>query len=152
MTFSLRCDKRWSYLAAGVALLLLPAGCGGDQPRVYQAGGKVTLPDGTPLAGARVEFQPTDNLHLISASGEVQPDGTFELTTFSAGDGAVAGEYRVAVMPPRPAGDPDEWVGRPPSPIDRRYSSFENSGLRFEVSTLAAENQFQIVVQPPAGS
>ncbi|MEA1951951.1 MAG: hypothetical protein U9N87_11235, partial [Planctomycetota bacterium] len=79
------------------------AGCGGPLP-TYKAGGKVTLPDGTPMNAGQVEFRPVDSEHLVSARGAIQTDGTFELSTFEAGDGAIEGEHQVLVRPMLSAG------------------------------------------------
>lgn len=35
-----------------------------------------------------------------SAMGKVQPDGTFTLSTYAEGDGAITGRHRVRVMEP----------------------------------------------------
>jgi len=69
--------------------------------------GIVTL-DGKPLGGAMVTFFPlADNGR--SASGVSGSDGVFRLTTFTAGDGTLPGEYRVTVVkepPPEVGGGP----------------------------------------------
>src|SRR5437773_2477938 len=55
------------------------AGCGPAETRhaVYKAGGKVTLADGSPLAGGRIEFQPVEpaGAHKMpSAKGQLSSD------------------------------------------------------------------------------
>jgi hypothetical protein len=50
---------------------------------------------GKPLTQGEITFEPTDIGR--EAHGGIQPNGTFELTTFNKGDGAVAGTHRVAV-------------------------------------------------------
>src|SRR5438552_18045351 len=83
-------------LAAGVI------GCGDpDAPqavKVYEVKGSVLLPDGKPLSGGTVEFEPVGE-SVYQASGEIGPDGTFTLRTQNSGDGAVPGEYRVKIVP-----------------------------------------------------
>ena len=93
--------------------------------------GRVKFKDGSDvavLAGYGVTFEPTDN--RASAVGEVQPDGTFALSTFGANDGAVPGKYRVVVTPPT-SPDPD----KPPqkSKIPAKYFDFSTSGLTVEI-------------------
>jgi hypothetical protein len=73
----------------------LAIGCsqtGPDRPKTYPVSGKVTL-NGEPVEGATVAFQAAK----YSASGTTDASGTYKLTTFAAGDGAVPGEYKVAV-------------------------------------------------------
>jgi hypothetical protein len=56
--------------------------------------GKITY-KGRPLTQGEIVFEP--NSAGREAYGNIQPDGTFELTTFKAGDGAAPGTHRVAV-------------------------------------------------------
>jgi hypothetical protein len=56
--------------------------------------GKVTY-NGKPLTRGSITFEPVDIGR--EANGEIQPDGTFQMSTFKANDGAVPGVHRVAV-------------------------------------------------------
>jgi hypothetical protein len=92
----MRTPARLTVLAV---LVLLPvAGCGssaGPGPSsVVPARGKVTY-KGQPLTQGDISFEPTDIGR--PANGSIQADGTFVLTTFKQGDGAVAGTHRVSV-------------------------------------------------------
>jgi len=89
---------------APFAVLLLCAGCGGKG--TYPVEGKVVYPDGAAaidLAGHTVNFESAEL--NVSATGEVQPDGTFKLGTFENEDGAPPGKYRVTIFRPLPIGD-----------------------------------------------
>ncbi|MDX1945494.1 MAG: hypothetical protein SFU86_08795 [Pirellulaceae bacterium] len=136
-------------LACGL-LALLATGCGPRNPPTYPVTGKVTLEDGTPLAGAQVEFEgKTPAGETINASGETGPDGVYMLTTFEKGDGAVAGEHRVIVAPPANV-TPSNFSGPPPRDIiDRKFRSYESSGLSFTVQPPPAKNEYDITVQAP---
>jgi hypothetical protein len=83
------------------AVLLAALGCGGkDRPVPVE--GVVTL-DGKPIAGAAVVFTPEGRGR--TASAETREDGSFRLTTFKDGDGAIPGNYKVLVTweePPDP--------------------------------------------------
>src|SRR5262249_58322349 len=57
--------------------------------------GIVTV-NGQPLAGATVTFHPAEEGRR-PASGRTDDDGTFELTTFHPGDGALPGTYKITV-------------------------------------------------------
>jgi hypothetical protein len=83
-----------------LALVLLGActGCGtggaGTLPGLIPVKGKVTF-KGEPLTTGTVRFEPDD--YGRPASGKLQSDGTFVLSTFKEGDGVVAGHHRVSV-------------------------------------------------------
>lgn len=79
--------------------LLASGGCGGGDsgPPVGQTvaiKGKITYM-GQPLSQGTIQFEPEDSGR--EANGNIQPDGTFSLTTFREGDGAIPGTHRVAV-------------------------------------------------------
>lgn len=50
---------------------------------------------GAPLADATVAFAPSDG--QPTAIGKTGSDGTFQLTTYTFGDGAAAGHFKVVV-------------------------------------------------------
>ena len=83
----------------GVACVL-SMGCN-NRPEMAPVQGTVTL-DGKPLPGGRVMFAPVasgeDKLVGASALGHIQKDGTFVLTTYEDGDGAVVGTHYPVVM------------------------------------------------------
>jgi hypothetical protein len=118
-----------------VVLLLALAGCGSGNPPTYPVTGKVTLPDGSPLAGASVEFETKGpDGKIVNARGETDAAGIYKLTTFTSGDGALAGEHRVIVAPPADTTPRNmESGGPPPLVMDRKYMSYGTSGLSFTV-------------------
>ena len=133
-------------LALPLAAMLLLAGCDSGRP-VYPVHGRVVFEDGTPMVDGTVEFESIeDERTRVNASGEIQPDGSFTLTTREPGDGAVEGKHRAIVVPPLPV---DTATGRAArSPIHPKYRSYETSGLVFEVSP--GENHLTIEVEKPA--
>ena len=85
-------------LALAVVLL---TGCQSDRTKPYPVRGTVMLENGQPtadLAGGLVTF--TSSEMKTSSIGEIDPDGTFALSTRKKGDGAIPGTYEVAVSPP----------------------------------------------------
>jgi hypothetical protein len=86
-----------------VSAVLLPvcagvlAGCSSEpeRPPSYPVSGTVTW-KGQPLEGARVVFVPAAE-GVESAVGVTGADGKYVATTYAAGDGVQAGEYRVKV-------------------------------------------------------
>jgi hypothetical protein len=83
-------------LSCAAGLLLL--GCGDAGPKVYPVTGTVKYEDGSVPVGEIVEvhFQPSGSKPATNpATGAIQPDGSFRLSTFGPEDGALPGEYKV---------------------------------------------------------
>ena len=70
----------------------------------------------------------------------------------SAGAGAFPGEYRVLIMPPPEKNRAAVPTPRDSSLLDRRYASYETSGLRCVVTRERRRNDFTIEVDRPARS
>jgi hypothetical protein len=88
----------------------------------------------------------------LTATGFFGADGNFELTKFKGGNGAVAGDYKVAVMcnVPDDRGQMSEReFDRVRNAIDRRFKSPRTSPLRFTVSAETAPHEFRVEVHPP---
>ncbi len=131
-------------LAAAAAVV---AGCGGhgDRTPTYPVTGKVAFADGSTIEGAQVTFQPVKEGR--SASGIVEADGTFTLTTHERGDGAEAGLHRVTIQAPFPT-DIDFDEVEYTSPLDPRFEIVQTSGLEFPV-TEDGPNAPSFLVEPP---
>ena len=128
-------------LLAAISLL---GGCQSNELEVARVRGVVTL-DGIPLEGGTVLFTPQRGR---SANGTIGADGSFTLTTYGNGDGAIVGVHQVAVF----AGAPRR-VDRPidadvPEQNERllvpqRYRDPHRSGLTFEVKS-GELNEFEL--------
>lgn len=71
-------------------------GCG-SRYTTAEISGKVEY-DGRPMVGGgQIMFVPLGQDDGKASVGEIRPDGTFSLTTYRKGDGAVLGEHRVEV-------------------------------------------------------
>jgi hypothetical protein len=88
-------------------LVVVPAvGCGQRPPEqnVAPVRGKI-LYNGQPVTSGVIRFRPVEvpgakqGVLGRPASGEVKNDGTFVLTTYSQGDGAVVGKHEVSYVP-----------------------------------------------------
>jgi hypothetical protein len=115
-------------------LLVCLAGCRRG-PKIVPVSGKV-LYKGNSLTSGVVMFQP-DSGPL--ARGTIEPDGSFRLTTKTAGDGCTVGRCQIRVACTEPQSE-DAWARaaevEPPtakSLIPRRYAHFGSSGLVEEV-------------------
>lgn len=137
---------RWNTFIL-LFLCLILAGCGGgptDTPPLARVKGKVTL-DGKPLTSGSVQFTPNKDRGTTGrmALGAIQPDGSFELMTIKAGDGAQIGHHLVAIECYGPTTfDPNNPSNpEPKSLIPKRYIDSKKSGLTAEVKA-NEENAF----------
>jgi hypothetical protein len=89
-----------ALILSSAALLLVPflgAGCGSSAAQgaaTLPVKGKVVL-KGKPLTKGTIRFEPEGAGK--EGFGEIQPDGTFVLTTYKKDDGAVVGNHRVSI-------------------------------------------------------
>jgi hypothetical protein len=119
------------------AILLIPcSGCGsagGAPPTLIPVKGKVTY-KGQPLTKGIVRFEPDGYGRM--ASGQLQSDGTFVLTTLKEGDGVVAGDHRVTLEGFEKNLARDRAL--------KKYGSANISGLKAEVSPEKTEFTFDL--------
>jgi hypothetical protein len=90
---------RVAILVAALLLAVVVPGCGRSIPKTYPVKGKVLHKGGKPVTYGRVEFQSKPHPEL-RATGRIQMDGTFSLTTYLGGtnaQGAVEGEHSVFI-------------------------------------------------------
>lgn len=114
-------------------------GCGASVA-THPVTGKVVLPNGSPAGGGIIKFRTTSpEGEVVKAHGEIRPDGSFQLTTFQEGDGALEGEHEAILFSPA-TGDGGGTAVVPNFPA--RYRKYETSGLKFQVSP--GENEFVI--------
>lgn len=119
--------RRSSLLLALLACCL--AGCG--QGKTVPVNGLVKLKDGSDvsvLKGYSLTFEPEGG--KASAVGEINADGTFQLSTFGANDGAEPGKYRVAINQPS---NPNPDAPPVKSKLPAKYGNLDSSGLTVEI-------------------
>jgi hypothetical protein len=123
----------------GLAAMFLAVcwGCGpagrGVAPSLIPVKGKVTY-KGQPLISGTVRFEPDD--FGRPASGKLQSDGTYVLSTAKEADGVVAGSHKVSIT------NVDNKLGK-----DRAFQRFmqpASSKLTAEVSPEATEFNFEL--------
>jgi hypothetical protein len=145
-------------VASATALLVVPAcSSGPERPPTIKVTGKVTM-NGTPVPGATVSFQPTPPGGR-AAVGITDDAGRYTLTTFSGGDGAVAGDYAVTVNKTETVAAtssasansdeyvPPEGLKEPPpakSLIPPRFGNARESGLRATVGGGSGSFDFEL--------
>jgi hypothetical protein len=124
-------------------LLATAVGCGG--PKFYPVKGQLVFPDGNPVTGAEngtVVFEATGpDGKGYSATGPIDAQGRFEMTTETPRDGAVPGPNKVSITPPQPTGDTP--LVRVLSP---KYEKADTSGLTADVKPQS--NDIKLTVEP----
>jgi hypothetical protein len=115
-------------LAAAVCLL---AGCGSGQLKTAVVRGTVTF-NGKAVPNGTISFVPASG---PTATGEIQPDGSYTLTTYHKGDGAVLGQHTVVIVALEDMSKrlPEERNPLPPPIIPLKYTSLATSDLRADV-------------------
>jgi hypothetical protein len=136
-------------IACLVGIVVL-SGCAkkDSRPGRVQVCGTV-LRRGQPVADATVIFEPLGS--TPAATGSTDAQGQFALTTFDTNDGAVPGEYKVAIRKvqvikgARPANAPDD-LATPPGDekwlLPTKYGDTATSGFTASVK-VAAKNDFK---------
>ncbi len=112
--------------------LLFATGCGGDKTAPVE--GLVVYADApdtpaTDLVGYAITFE-SDGVGNApaSATGTVEADGTFRVSTFKEGDGALKGKQNVAITPPILRNG-----AKAPSKILPKYHDLRTSGLEADI-------------------
>jgi hypothetical protein len=129
--------------------LMALSGCFGQSSATYPVTGVVKHPDGKPLAGGRILFQPVGETGH-AARGIISHDGTFQLGTYAHDDGAIAGGYKAVITPAIPdnALDNPASIARYRSTVDLRYQNVTTTPLEFKVRDDGSTNRFEIVLEP----
>ena len=130
----------WTFGLAGLALMLV-AGCSGaSKPKTIKVQGKVMY-KGQPVTQGDVSFlpvKPAQGYPSRPATGTLKPDGTYQLTSFEANDGAVPGEYQVSIVSKTGGPTPEEPDAQEEWHIPKKYGNPAESGLTATVSADAS--------------
>jgi hypothetical protein len=126
---------RFRVRFAPLALALvcgLAAGCGSGNMKTAKVKGVITYKS-KPVPSGTITFVPEGN--APSATGQIKPDGSFELTTYTSGDGAVLGKHTVMIVAVQDQGDrlPEDRSPILPPIIPGKYMSNTTSGLTAQV-------------------
>ena len=121
----------------------LAAGCGSRTAPVEGVVVYADAPDtpATDLAGYVItsESDGADG-KPASATGTVEADGKFRMSTFKEGDGALRGKQKVAITPPIL-----ESGSQAPSKIQAKYHDLRTSGLEADIGS--SSNQVKLTVE-----
>jgi hypothetical protein len=115
-----------------------------ERPQTFPVGGKVTY-KGQPVPKGTVTFQPDQGQPAV---GDIQSDGSYKLSTFVDGDGALPGHHKVFIIantadPTMIPGSTPGWT--PPKDIvPKKYNKVGTSGLEANVSKDKADIDFDL--------
>ncbi len=113
------------WLPAVIAATILMTGCSEGRVQRVPVSGRVLI-DGEPLTQGFIQVVPADER---AASGEIGPDGRFQLTTYDKNDGCVVGTHKVSVIANESQGpNAMKWFA------PKKYADTETSELTLEVS------------------
>jgi len=148
-------SSRWltvCVVASGFCALAI--GCGGNSPRppMGKVSGKVFY-DGAPVNTGRVTFTPVSgegDSGGTPAMGVIESDGSYVLTTFNTGDGAMVGQHIVTVVVPmedlrdlnKPGPKGEIAYKLPKELVPKKYTDPATSPLRNTVT--AGDNKIDI--------
>jgi hypothetical protein len=134
---------RAAALSVLVFGLMFAAGCGARTAPVEGVVVYADAPDtpATDLAGYVITFE-SDGADgkLASATGTVEADGKFRVSTFKEGDGALKGKQKVAITPPFTTDG-----ARAPSKIAAKHHDLQTSGLEADIGP--GTNQVKLTVE-----
>jgi hypothetical protein len=121
-----------TFVLTLVTVLSLLIGCGPRQPRTYSVEGRVAFANGEVVKLGTVEFRETATGTV--ARGKIEPDGSFQLTTYRNGDGAIEGTHQAIVQQLIISEDlsfRDHDHGRR---VPRKYASYKTSDLQVKIN------------------
>jgi hypothetical protein len=139
-----------ALLACGI--MLLTAGCGGEDNGVLvPVSGTVTY-NGSPLTKGEIQFIPEQATGARGAQGNIQEDGSYSLSSYGLNDGAHPGKYKVTVIargpdlpiPKKKKGQmmEEDMQGSGKLLIPKKYGFAAQSGLTADV-VAGGGNQFK---------
>jgi hypothetical protein len=149
---------RAAAVAAAALSLFVLQGCGRHKPETAPVAGHVTY-RGKPVPSGRIVFYPS---HGRSAMGTIEPDGSYRLTTFDPGDGALLGRHRVTIEAtriirapqPKSLGEESQFGGVAANGlailwlVPETYSRPESTPLTAEVTRGKNTVDFNLVAEP----
>jgi hypothetical protein len=124
-------------------VVIAAAGCGATQDPnllpVFPAQGKLSFHGKVP-EGAYVALYPKANVakapngQPVVPRGQVQGDGSFNLTSYAAGDGAPVGDYAVTVEWHKTITLPSGVPNLGPNLLPAKYSKAETSPVTVQIA------------------
>jgi hypothetical protein len=114
-----------SVYLTGLCLLILPLAACDSQPERLPVSGQVLI-DGKPLSYGHILFVPPQGR---PSRADLNENGRFELSSFSAGDGTARGMNRIAVFAGQQISQTETRWHAP-----KKYADYNTSGLQEELT------------------
>ena len=112
--------------------VVLAAGCSSDRVPTYPVNGQVVFENGNPVRHGKIELESRE--YGTTATGTIDQNGRFVLGTYTADDGAVAGEHDAIVVQMVIADGSFEHTIDHGDPAPARYATYEKSPLTVSVA------------------
>jgi hypothetical protein len=126
--------RRTALLLALVLPALFAVGCNKERKPLFSVRGQVVW-NNKPLPQAFVVLHPVGGAGEVRPSGRTDEHGQFKLTTYSAADGAPAGEYAVTVEWRKSVNTLDEGnLSLAPNMLPARYGRPDTTPLRVQIA------------------
>ncbi len=119
-------------------------GCSDGRLKTYTTRGKVLFKNGSPVHVGTVELKSRE--HGVQARGPIDQEGNFILTTYTEGDGAVAGIHDCVVVQFIMAEEIKDFKPSVLGVVHPRYASYSTSGLTVEIKA-DTENDLKLEVE-----
>jgi ribosomal protein S12 len=119
-------------------------GCNNGQLKTYPVQGKVVFADGSPVKVGTIETKSVE--HGLQATGSIELDGSFTLTTYQPNDGAVAGQHRCVVIQFIQVEEIPNYRPSTLGVVHAKHSTYSTSELSFQVDPNGT-NEVKLVVQ-----
>lgn len=130
---------------SALMLLFAAAGCSNGRVPTYPTSGQVLFADGSPVRMGTIELRSRE--HGIHARGDIDAEGRFVLTTYEAGDGAVAGMHDCVVVQMVIVEEIANFHPSTDGIVHPRFGSYSSSGLMAEVAE-TGRNDLRVIVEP----
>lgn len=122
-------------------LLTGVSGCGSDRVATYPVFGRLQFEDGIPVRNGTIELESLE--FGTTATGTIQHDGSFVLGTYTADDGAAAGDHRAIVVQIVVADGTFKHTVDHGRPVPTKFGDYEQSPLMI---TIHPEQKNDVVV------
>lgn len=137
-----------SALTLGLASLA-SFGCAESGAAKGQVTGKVVF-GGQSVTGGSLLFAPVEGVASEPATGIIQPDGSFVVSTLAEGDGAAIGKHLVTYnAPPRSGQENWDGYGTPPPEKISPFEGLAPKEPHVEVKSGANDLTIELVKVPP---
>ena len=141
MSQSLHGGMKFSYIFVfGWSII----GCNDGRLKTYPVRGKAIFANGSVVKVGTIECKSRE--HRVQATGTIENDGTFLLSTYKSNDGAVAGLHDCVLVQFIQTENIPDYKPSSIGVVNKKHSTYSTSGLNIEVSA-SKPNEVAIKVE-----